>query len=78
MKAWITKHALTAGIEELDGNQFGDHGKYFSVNGEYSLVCENDWHRTREAAIVRAEAMRVAKIASLRKSIAKLEKLRFE
>lgn len=37
----------------------------------------NEWHRTREEAVARAEQMRAAKIASLKKQIAKLEKLSF-
>lgn len=37
-----------------------------------------DWHRTPEAAIARAEEMKAAKIASLRKQIDRLEKLEFK
>lgn len=36
-----------------------------------------EWHRTREGAVAKAEEMRVARIASLEKQIAKLRKLRF-
>ena len=36
-----------------------------------------DWHRTPESALARAEEMRKAKIASLKKSIAKLEAMTF-
>ena len=36
-----------------------------------------DWHRTPEAALARAEEMRLAKIESLKKSIKKLEGLKF-
>ena len=76
--AWVTKYALSEGIQTLrgfvchrissdmfvcKGNPFGWHGK--------------DWHRTPEAAIARAEEMRLAKIESLKKSIKKLEALQF-
>ena len=36
-----------------------------------------DWHRTEQDAIARAEQMRAAKIASLKKSITKFEKMKF-
>lgn len=36
-----------------------------------------EWHRTLEGARKRAEIMRMAKIANLKKQIAKLEKLKF-
>jgi hypothetical protein len=36
-----------------------------------------EWHRTEAEAIARAEEMRIAKIASLKKQIAKLEKMKF-
>ena len=37
-----------------------------------------EWHRTKEAALVRAEKMRQKKIASLKKQIEKLERMKFE
>ncbi|MFA5187135.1 MAG: hypothetical protein WC551_11685 [Patescibacteria group bacterium] len=37
-----------------------------------------DWHLTPEAAIAKAEAMRVKKIAALQKQIKKLESMAFE
>lgn len=38
----------------------------------------NDWHRTKESAIAKAEEMRKKKIASLKKQIEKLEKMEFK
>jgi len=82
MKAWITRYALTVGIAEVDGETLGTGAKMLkwshpgSVGSAYSHG--NDWHKTREAAIARAEEMRIAKIDRLKKSIAKLEKLKFE
>ena len=77
--AWITKYALTTGIVQIEAEtthtsvMIGDRNRtnacYFHEGRE--------WHRFFEAAKVRAEEMRVAKIASLRKSIAKLEKVSF-
>lgn len=78
--AYITKHALTVGIKPICVELCSDISP--------DMVCEvddvwhshfhgNDWHRTRDEAVARAEQMRVAKIESLKKQLAKLEKLRF-
>lgn len=77
MKIWITKYALTNGIREAEGTGVSDG--MASVRGPHltEYYHGRDWHKTREAAVARAEEMRTAKIASLQKSIAKLEKLRF-
>jgi hypothetical protein len=83
MKVFVTKHALTQGIllVEVEGEptiggmvvsmpEPGAFKDYFHGEGK-------DWHRTFDAARQRAEQMRITKIASLRKSIAKFEKLTF-
>ena len=79
MKAWITKYALTVGIQEVEGkvSDIGGGGMFCYGNVGYGNQTAHgeDWHKTREAAVKRAEKMRVAKIAALRKSIAKLEKM---
>jgi hypothetical protein len=49
--------------------QVGQH--YFHGEGR-------NWHRTPEGAKAKAEAMRKAKIASLKKQLAKLESLSFD
>jgi hypothetical protein len=78
MRVYITKYALTGGIKLVWGELFAEgravkYGKHFeSAFGE-----GRQWHRTFEEAKKRAEEMREAKIASLRKAIAKLEKLEF-
>lgn len=80
MKVWITRYALTDGILESDaeicldadmkGNMIVCDRGYFHGEGR-------DWHRTKEAALVRAEKMRQKKIASLKRQIEKLEKIKF-
>ena len=81
MKVWISKSALSTGIREADVEPSGiilgmvveigkGYGSYFHGEG-------NEWHRSRESAVAKAEEMRAAKIASLKKQIAKLEKLTF-
>ena len=79
MKVWVTKYALTSGIEERDAEPSSDHPNMISwaTGGWRSYAHGKDWHKTREAAIERAEIMRKAKIASLRKSLANFEKLKF-
>lgn len=86
MKVWITKYALTKGIEKADGNRCTSSDDMISVvytHGNWDTIVyyhgknTKEWHTTRESAETRAEAMRLAKIASVKKKLAKLEKLSF-
>lgn len=82
MRVWITKYALTAGICERDVRELAEDGRHVFVSEDgalngWAMYHGNDWHETREDAVACAEEMRTAKIASLKKSIAKLEKLTF-
>lgn len=77
-KAYITKYALSNGITEIDAEDcFYISPDMIKDAHQSAAYHANEWHRTLEAAQQRAEQMRVAKISSLRKQIAKLEKLRF-
>lgn len=80
MKVWITKYALTKGILQEEGETFKGNPNYLMVKGYYSDFYGegNEWHRTKESAIKKAEEMRQKKIASLKKQIEKLEKMKFE
>lgn len=77
MKIWNSKYALTDGLIEQDGEDVGDSmvkiGPLQYLRGDGM-----EWHRTREGASARAEVMRKAKIASVRKQLARLEALRFD
>ena len=86
MKVYITKYALTQGIFEKDveicqstlnpnaSNMIRVLDKFHEFyHGE-----GKEWHRTLESAIKRSEEMRLKKIGSLSKQIAKLQKLNFE
>ena len=73
--AWVTRYALTDGIRAVKGSVCHNISSGMLDYGAGSYAHGNDWHRTPEAALARAEEMRVAKIASLKKSIAKLEKM---
>lgn len=83
MKVWITKYALSSGIMEADAEvcDVGD-GRMIRVPkkaGEYAdnYFHKPHWHETREEAVQKAESMRVSKISSMKKSIEKIEKLKF-
>jgi len=88
MKYYITKYALTAGIVEREGEIHdtiggGDmlcckrEGKQAFYGDDIYHGKGRDWHETREGAVARSEQMRVKKIASLKKQVAKLEALKF-
>ena len=80
MKVWITKYALTDGIIEVDSEQDRLTHRFVVTEGAF----KNEWfNRTdcftsRSSAIKKAEEMRQKKIASLKKQIEKLERMRFE
>ena len=80
MKVWITKYALTAGIKEIEVEHSDDFPDIVSVHGHNACYCGEglDWHRTYEAAVARAEEMRLKKIESIKKQLAKYEKMRFK
>lgn len=77
MKAYITKYALSSGVDLKEGELYKS---YFKLSGKtYSpLVGKNDFYQNPQDAILRCEEMRTAKIKSLKKQIAKLEALDFE
>lgn len=77
MEMWISKYALTDGVKRMAGNA-GSSGVYFYPTGlAWGYKVGKDAHTTEEAAKAAAESMRVKKIASLRKQMAKLEGMKF-
>ena len=82
MKVWITKHVLGEGIKEVDA-LVDENGNYsYKHNDSTTIRLMNfgagvDWFFLYAPAKAKAEQMRQAKIASLKKQIAKLEKLEF-
>ena len=75
--AWVTKYALTLGIKKVDGIIPHAISSGMLCYGDRETAHGNDWHRTEDEAIAKAEQMRVKKIAALEKQIAKLKKLSF-
>lgn len=77
MEMWISKYALTAGIEKADG-KVSDSGYFHKSSGYWTgFKVGRDAHATLEDANAAAEAARVKKIKSLKKQIEALEKLQF-
>ena len=76
VRVWISKYALTTGITEHDAKIVSER---MCVVREHYQPCyhKGQWHTSKAEAVARAEQMRKAKLASLRKSIARLEKLKF-
>lgn len=79
MKVWITKYALTQGIWEKDARVCHNISEdMISLEeNEYNYFHKPFWHDSQEDAIAHAEQMRIKKIASHRKQIAKLEAMKF-
>lgn len=76
MKAYLVKYFETKGIQEIEGDI--RQKEYFSSPNSGWHVINRDVFFEKHKAIEKAEAMRVKKIASLKKQIEKLEKLKFE
>lgn len=80
---YVTKYALTEGIVSAEFPEPQEGGNYVSGKlkaddfFETHYLLEKEAFRTPDAASADAERRRVAKIASLQKQIAKLEKLSF-
>ncbi len=78
-KVWLSKYALTEGIEETAAQSECIDDQYIKVEARqwYIYKLGRDVHLSREGAAKEAEAMRKKKIASLQKQIQKLEALKF-
>ena len=81
MKVWITKYALKDGITKENAEQNDWLKEYGAVSVErfcHAFILGRDAFEDRNSAIAKAEEMRMKKIASLKKQIAKLEALKFD
>ena len=81
-KLWCSKYALSRGIEEViatsKSKKYRDGEEYITIEKTIDLFyVGKDAHILREDAVSKAETARIKKIASLRKKIAKLEKMVF-
>lgn len=77
---YLSKYALSNGgkiTKFVTPDQVSEHGYVTPRDGWYFYKVGLHAHTTASAAIAAAEAARTKKITSLRKQIAKLEKLKF-
>lgn len=81
-KVFITKYALTKGIQEVKANitkSWPDNVRFASVYGFYTdFVVGRNAFIDKSEAVKQAEKMRLKRIESLKKQIKKLEDLKFE
>lgn len=79
--AFVTKYSIASGkiaeVQVEDCFKISSDMVKTRKNG-LQFFHRNDWHRTRAAAVERAEKMRLAKIKSLKLQLVRLEKLRFK
>lgn len=81
MRVIISKYALTSGLYSVDASPGVSPGMvYYRVPGSMfeQYAHGNDFHDDESEAIARADEMREKKILSLKKQIAKLEKMTFK
>jgi hypothetical protein len=78
MKVYITKHALTEGIYEIEAEKC-EQPDMISFKGPYctSYFFGKDWHKTRSDAVKRAYDMKETKIKSIKRQLQKIEALIF-
>lgn len=75
MKVWITKYALTRGVMQINAMVVPRSSKTY-VRGKLANgapIFTREWYGTAGEALRVAEQMRLAKIASLKRQIARLE-----
>lgn len=81
MKVYISKYALTTGIIEIEAeiceNVSTDMIKDINRKSDYYHGEGKQWHKSKEAAIKKAELMKDKKIAALRKQLESLTKMTF-
>ena len=76
-KYWITKHALTKGIFEIEGRECSIDRMIQDPNRTCAYYHRDEFHTCKKRAIAKAEEMRLKKIASLKKQLARYEGLKF-
>lgn len=75
MKVFVTKYALSSGIQEVEGDTT-PHG-YFNPHGRYGLYSKGEWFESKQDAIENAEERRIKKLQSLDKQVKKISALKF-
>lgn len=80
MKVYITKYALSKGIQEYEVSDIKPGTEHIVIHkAMYNQhFFKPDWHTNKEEALLQAELMRLKKISSLSKQIVKLRGLKFK
>jgi len=80
MIVYITKYALTQGIQEYDISDMQKGSNHVVIHeAMYNQhFFKPEWHTDKNDALQHAELMRVKKIASLERQIFKLRGLKFK
>lgn len=76
MKVFITKYALTKGIIEAEANRTNFPNMVVIGRNEY--FNKPFWYESREDAIKHANELKQNKIASMKKQLLKVAKLKFQ
>jgi len=74
----VTKYALTAGVQLVEGEASDGMLTYRTGKGRFmQFAHKGEWFDSEAGALARAEEMRIRKIVSLQKQMARLESLTF-
>jgi hypothetical protein len=74
VSAWCTKYALTQGIFKIEG-YVNERGRFHCPAMHHQHFSPVEFDLTLEGAKLKAEAMRLKRLASLRKQITNLESM---
>lgn len=76
---YLSKYALSEGVEKVESDDRYSKGDWIDLQDRYGFYkLGRDIHKVEAEALAAAESMRVKKIASLKKQIAKLEAMTFK
>jgi hypothetical protein len=83
VKIFVTKYALTTGIEELNlPNDYNGDDGYFSYTEKDPwrdhFYSPKEWYTSRKAAVARAKEMQAAKLKSIDKQRKRIAALTFD
>ena len=78
MRVYITKYALTKGIEEVEATISMFTGVVVVESAYRNLFHKGEWFESKDDAIKKAEEMRLKKIQTLKRQIAKLNTMKFK
>jgi len=76
MKAYVTKYALTRGIQEVEVTHETNYPEMIWINA-FEIYHKPFWHETREEAVLHAEKLREAKLKSIEKQVKRIKALKF-